>query len=388
VLFFPAPNSFTGEDVIELQGHGSPIVLDALVEEGVRLGARLARPGEYSERAYLNDKMDLAQAEAVADLIQSSTKQAARAAMRSLSGHFSKRVAALLESLVRLRVYVEAAIDFPEEEIDFLSDGKIKDGLVCLVEDVSTLLAEAGQGSLLMDGIHLVIAGEPNAGKSSLLNALSGQDSAIVTDIPGTTRDTVRESISLDGMPVNIVDTAGLRDSPDAVELLGMEKTLLEVARCDHVLLVIDSSDAEQDIPGALKKADLSIAAEPGITVIFNKIDKLGRDPITVGGKYGQEVHLSALTGNGLNLLKGRLKEVAGYSSAGANNFTARRRHIDGLRQVLVSLDNGGEQLSEGAGELLAEELRQAQQALGEITGEFSSDDLLGEIFGSFCVGK
>jgi tRNA modification GTPase len=285
-------------------------------------------------------------------------------------------------------VYVEAAIDFPEEEIDFLSDGKIEVQLDALVSAVRSVLHEAGQGSLLLDGIQLVIAGEPNAGKSSLLNALSGQDSAIVTSIPGTTRDTIRETINIDGLPIHIVDTAGLRDSPDEVEKLGMERARREIERSDHVLFVVDATTGEPDIPGLLARAGIADVPGPGVTLVYNKTDLLERGPGVEERDGRALIYLSALTGDGLDMLKGHLKTMAGYESTGENLFTARRRHIDALERVLMSLNSGKTRLAEGAGELLAEELRQAQHALGEITGVFTSDDLLGEIFGSFCVGK
>ncbi|ACO81314.1 tRNA modification GTPase TrmE [Azotobacter vinelandii CA] len=390
-LFFPGPHSFTGEDVLELQGHGGPLVLDLLLRRCLELGARMARPGEFSEQAFLNDKLDLAQAEAIADLIEASSAQAARNALRSLQGEFSRRVNALGERLIELRLYVEAAIDFPEEEIDFLADGRVLELLDGLRADLSTVLREAGQGALLRDGMTVVIAGRPNAGKSSLLNALAGRESAIVTDIAGTTRDLLREHIHIDGMPLHIVDTAGLRDTEDRVERIGVERALQAIREADRVLLVIDASAPEAADPFALWPEFLDLPPEPGkVTLIRNKIDLTGEPIVHEQGSDGHVViGLSARTGEGLDLLRKHLKACMGFEQTIESSFSARCRHLEALRRAANSLEHGHAQLIGcGAGELLAEDLRQAQQHLGEITGAFTSDDLLGRIFSSFCIGK
>ncbi|MET0378884.1 MAG: tRNA uridine-5-carboxymethylaminomethyl(34) synthesis GTPase MnmE [Spongiibacteraceae bacterium] len=391
-LFFPGPHSFTGEDVIELQGHGGPIILDCLLREVMRLGARLARPGEFSERAFLNDKLDLAQAEAIADLIDSASEQAARNAVRSLTGDFSRAIDILLEQLIALRLYVEAAIDFPEEEIDFIGDGKIAAALQALITAVDKVLHTARQGSLLREGLTVVIAGAPNAGKSSLLNALAGRDRAIVTPIAGTTRDVLREHIQIDGLPLHIIDTAGLRDSPDEIEQEGIRRAWREIDKADHILLMVDSSDAATcnlNDPATLwPQIGIAELQRLPITIVRNKCDLSG-----VGAGVETEptcvITLSAKTGDGIELLREHLKQRAGYTQAGEGGFSARRRHLDALERTLTFLHAGELQLQHrGAGELLAEDLRQAQQALGEITGKFTPDDLLGRIFSSFCIGK
>ncbi|WP_236207615.1 tRNA uridine-5-carboxymethylaminomethyl(34) synthesis GTPase MnmE [Pseudomonas tohonis] len=390
-LYFPGPNSFTGEDVLELQGHGGPVVLDLLLRRCLELGARQARPGEFSERAFLNDKLDLAQAEAIADLIEASSAQAARNALRSLQGEFSRRVHALTEKLIQLRIYVEAAIDFPEEEIDFLADGHVLGLLDGVRENLSTVLREAGQGALLREGMTVVIAGRPNAGKSSLLNALAGREAAIVTDVAGTTRDVLREHIHIDGMPLHVVDTAGLRDTDDHVEKIGVERALKAIAEADRVLLVVDATSAESADPFALWPEFLDSRPDPAkVTLIRNKADLSG-DTIDLQSSADGHVtlSLSARSGDGLELLREHLKACMGYEQTAESSFSARRRHLEALRQASAHLEHGRNQLTAaGAGELLAEDLRHAQQALGEITGAFSSDDLLGRIFSSFCIGK
>ncbi len=385
VLFFPAPRSFTGEDVLELHGHGGPVVMDMLLERVLELGARPARPGEFSERAFLNGRLDLAQAEAVADLIDSGSRAAARAALRSLEGEFSQAIEALSERLIELRMYVEAAIDFPEEEIDFLSDEAVEARIVELTAAFERLQAAARQGSLLREGLHLVIVGAPNAGKSSLLNRLAGREAAIVTDIPGTTRDLLREAIDLDGLPVHLVDTAGLRTTEDPVEREGVRRARAELERADCALLVIDDTDRD---PGREQALRDSLPQELTVLRVYNKIDRTGREPGPVPGEP-DALAVSALTGAGIEALRSRLRERVGYPGETEGIFLARRRHLDALRRARDHFDAGVAALrAHRAGELLAEELRLAHQALGEITGEFTSEDLLGRIFSSFCIGK
>lgn len=384
-LYFAAPRSFTGEAVLELQGHGGPVVLDRLLQRAVQLGARLARPGEFSERAFLNGKLDLVQAEAVADLIAASSVQGARSAMRSLEGAFSARIHALVEQLVELRMHVESAIDFPEEEIDFLADPAIAQRLDRLADAVTSLQAQAEQGALLRDGMTVVIAGQPNVGKSCLLNALAGRETAIVTELPGTTRDVLREQIQIDGMPVHVIDTAGLRDSNDVVEQEGMRRAWLEIERADRLLLVVDDrvgfTDAESRI---LARLPAGLAC----SVIRNKIDLSGAAPAQETGPHGPELRLSALSGAGVEALRTHLRALVGYTGE-EGTFMARRRHLEALSRAVQAIAEGRSSLARhAAGELLAEELRLAQRALGEITGEFTSDDLLGRIFASFCIGK
>ncbi|MCF7200696.1 tRNA uridine-5-carboxymethylaminomethyl(34) synthesis GTPase MnmE [Pseudomonas oligotrophica] len=391
MLFFPGPHSFTGEDVLELHGHGGPVVLDMLLQRCLELGTRQARPGEFSERAFLNDKLDLAQAEAIADLIEASSAQAARNAVRSLQGEFSRRVQALVEQLIRLRMYVEAAIDFPEEEIDFLADGHVLAELQALREALARVLREAGQGALLREGMTVVIAGRPNAGKSSLLNALAGREAAIVTEIAGTTRDVLREHIVIDGMPLHVIDTAGLRKTEDRVEQIGVQRALGAIGEADRVLLVVDASAAEAADPAALWPEFLDCPPPPGkVTVIRNKVDLSGEAVVLRIDADGQAtLAMSARDGEGLELLREHLKTCMGFDQTAESSFSARRRHLQALRQADEHLAHGHAQLvAAGAGELLAEDLRMAQQALGEITGAFSSDDLLGRIFSSFCIGK
>ena len=390
-LFFPGPNSFTGEDVLELQGHGGPVILDLLLREITQLGIRLARPGEFSERAFLNDKLDLAQAEAIADLIDATTEQAARNALHSLQGAFSKRIHELVEALIHLRIYVEASIDFPEEEIDFLSDGKVARDLDGIVSKLDKVFKEARQGVLVRDGMRVVIAGRPNAGKSSLLNALSGRESAIVTSIEGTTRDVLREHIHIDGMPLHIIDTAGLRDSPDEVEQIGIQRAWQEIQQADRVLLLVDSRQSQLTNPHEIWPEFVDQLQDPNkITLVRNKIDlseeAAGLFSSTSGDTY---IGISAATGAGIDALKDHLKTIMGFSDTSESGFTARRRHLDALERAQSFLASGTAQLQGyAAGELLAEDLRHAQNALGEITGEFTPDDLLGRIFSSFCIGK
>lgn len=390
-LWFPGPNSFTGEDVLELQGHGGPVILDLLLKRIVALpGVRIAQPGEFSERAFLNDKLDLAQAEAIADLIDASSEQAARSAVNSLQGAFSVRINALVEALTYLRIYVEAAIDFPDEEIDFLSDGKIEAQLNAVIGDLNAVRAEARQGSLLREGMKVVIAGRPNAGKSSLLNALAGREAAIVTDIAGTTRDVLREHIHIDGMPLHIIDTAGLRDASDEVERIGIERAWQEIEQADRVLFMVDGTTTDATEAAAIWPDFVSrLPAELPITVVRNKADMTG-ESLGLSEVNGHSlIRLSARTGAGVDTLRDHLKQTMGFSGNMEGGFLARRRHLQALELAATHLQQGKDQLlGAWAGELLAEELRLAQQALSEITGEFTSDDLLGRIFSSFCIGK
>lgn len=384
-LFFAGPHSFTGEDVLELQGHGGPVVMDLLLATAIHLGARPARPGEFSERAFLNDKLDLAQAEAIADLIDASSEQAARSALRSLQGEFSNRVHELVEKLIELRMYVESAIDFPEEEVDFLADTEIGDRLSAIIAANSELRSAAKQGQLLREGMTVVLAGQPNAGKSSLLNALAGQETAIVTDIPGTTRDVLREQITIDGMPLHVIDTAGLRESGDAVEQEGIRRAWAEIEKADRVVLVVDDSVGLLDEDHAILE---KMPAGLPVTVVHNKIDISRHAAAQEHDEHEERIYLSAKTGEGMERLRKHLEESMGYEGGGEGIFMARRRHLAALAEATTHLDRGQTLLQQRQGELLAEELRLAQHALSEITGEFSSDDLLGLIFSSFCIGK
>jgi len=382
-LFFPAPHSFTGEDVLELQGHGSPVVLDMLMRRVLSLGVRLARPGEFSERAFLHDKIDLAQAEAIADLIESASEQAARSAQRSLQGDFSSAIDKLVEALINLRLYVEAAIDFAEEEIDFLSEGAITEKLSALLTSLEQTRRSAQQGCLLRDGLTVVIAGRPNAGKSSLLNCLAGREAAIVTEIEGTTRDTLREYVQIDGLPLHIIDTAGLRESMDIIEKEGIRRAREAMAKADCILLMIDDRYRE----AAERLLDELPNNLPAIW-IYNKIDLTGRGPGICETVRGTEISLSIKTGAGLELLRQHLKARAGYGSEGDNVFSARRRHLDALSRAREAILSGMAQLNTRSPELLAEDLREAQNALSEITGAFTTEDLLDRVFSSFCIGK
>ena len=388
-LYFPNPNSFTGEDVLELQGHGGPIVLDLILKRVTQLGARLARPGEFSERAFLNDKMDLTQAEAIADLIDATSEQAARNAVSSLQGAFSVKVHELVEAVIQLRIYVEAAIDFPEEEIDFLTDGKVSKDLINIIKTLLSVQKTAEQGSLLREGMKVVIAGKPNAGKSSLLNALSGRDAAIVTHIEGTTRDVLREHIHIDGMPLHIIDTAGLRDSPDEVEQIGIERAWQEIYNADRILMVVDATTTQESNPVEVWPEFIHQLKDTShLTLIWNKCD-LSSNHITDLTTTVPCVALSAKTGQSIDSLRDHLKHCMGYTGTTEGGFMARRRHLDALTRAMDALLTGQHQLeSIGAGELLAEDLRQTQNHLSEITGEFTPDTLLGRIFSSFCIGK
>ena len=391
-LFFPNPHSFTGEDVVELQGHGGMVLMDMLLKRTLELGARMAQAGEFSQRAFLNDKLDLTQAEAIADLIDASSQAAVKSATRSLQGAFSQRINTLLESLINLRLYVEAAIDFPDEEIDFLSDGIVAARLQAVRDNVQTVLAEAKQGALLREGMRVVIAGKPNAGKSSLLNALAGYEAAIVTDVAGTTRDVLREHIHIDGLPLHIIDTAGLRETGDIVEKEGIRRAYQEIDQADGLLLVYDLSTELSTgyNPVAMAQQFFDPLPPPEkLCFVANKCDLVVQEPqVTMIDGY-RHITLSARRSLGLQELRTHLKGLVGYQDAEHSPFIARRRHLEALRRTEEALQQAHEQLHGLAlGELMAEDLRAAQQALGEITGAFSADDLLGKIFSSFCIGK
>ena len=386
-LFFPGPHSYTGEHVLELHGHGGPLVVESIVARVVELGARRAQPGEFTQRAFLNGKLDLSQAEAIADLIDAGSKAAARAAMRSLQGEFSAMVRGLTDAVIELRTYVEAAIDFPEEEIDFLADQQLLRRFQTVRDHFDGVEESARLGRLLREGMSVVIAGRPNAGKSSLLNRLAGYDAAIVTPIPGTTRDIVRERIDIDGMPLNILDTAGLRDSADMVEQEGIRRAHAEMSRADRVLFVIDA--VEDPDASAFSSEKSRLPRDVPVTLIFNKCDLATGIPVADTYSGPPRFNLSALTGKGLPDLRAHLKQSMGYQTLESGTVSARQRHLDSLARARTSVEDAARQLEERrAGELVAEELRAAQQALNEITGEFTSDDLLGRIFSSFCIGK
>ena len=382
VLYFPGPHSYTGEDMVEWQGHGNPVLLDAAVEEMLACGARTARPGEFTERAFLNGRMDLAQAEAVADLIEAGSTQAATAARRSLTGVFSERVDAFVEHLIHLRMYIEAALDFPEEEIDFLSDTRLRDQLADLRAELADLLSRTGEGVRLREGLQLVIVGQPNAGKSSLLNQLAGESRAIVTEIAGTTRDVLRAEIMLDGLPIHVIDTAGLRESDDPIEQEGIRRAWEEIERADLILLLIDGARGRS----AEDEATLARLPDKPLLTVINKIDLTG-DPVSERVE-DDTLRLSARTGAGIDVLRHELRQFAGLAEHSEDPFIARRRHLEALQAAQLGLAEAADSLALGAGELAAESLRRAQTAMEAITGRYTADDLLGEIFGSFCIGK
>ena len=399
-IYYQSPDSFTGEDILELQGHGGVYVLNAVLERVLLLDIRLAGPGEFSERAFLNDKIDLLQAEAIADLIDANSKQAAQSAMRTLKGQFSELVHHLVTMLTTIRVSVEAAIDFSDEDIDLMADAKVEESIEETLNQISGVYAQAQQGALLKDGLQVVITGIPNAGKSSLLNALSGIDSAIVTDIPGTTRDLLKEEISIDGMPIHIIDTAGLRTSDNIVEIEGVKRTHGAIETADQILLVFDCTAPEQDVDKVLQPLNLAEKSADSIesiltrcTLIYNKIDLLdnapSKDTILYKNKELSKIHLSAKQGTGIGMLRDHLKTCAGFRPTEETAFVARERHLAELKKAENLIKNSLLQLSKGSHlELVAEDLRLAQNHLSTITGEFTSDDLLGEIFSSFCIGK
>jgi tRNA modification GTPase len=388
-LYFPAPASYTGEHVLELQGHGGVVVLDSLLKRLIELGCRMARPGEFSERAFLNGKIDIAQAEAIADLIDAGSAAAARAAVRSMQGEFSARVHELQAQITELRTLVEAAIDFPDEELDFVPGSVLGDRIAKIFMSFDAITAAARQGALLREGLNVVIAGKPNAGKSSLLNRLVGDEIAIVSEQPGTTRDVLRQQVHLDGLPLNLIDTAGLRTAADVVEAEGVRRAFAELSRADRVLYILDAAaplpkSSASDLAAEL----LELPKGVPVTLIFNKIDLSGAQANIDESRDPPQVFLSARTGAGLDLLRAHLKNRAGFISGDSGAFSARRRHLDALDRAKAGVVRAAEMTGTRAFELFAEELRRAQLALGEITGEFSSDDLLGQIFSSFCIGK
>ena len=382
-IFYPTPHSYTGEDVLELQAHGGTALMQLLLARCISLGARQAEPGEFTRRAYLNEKIDLAQAEAVADVINAATVEAAKSAARSLSGEFSQTINTLLNRLIDLRMFVEACLDFPEEEIDFITQGRVAEKLESIIDALSVVFAKAKQGSLLREGINVVLVGQPNVGKSSLMNALAGEEIAIVTAIAGTTRDTIKNAIQINGVPLHVIDTAGLRETDDEVEKFGIARTWASLQTANIALLLVDAAhgitEAEKSI---LTRLPLEIAK----IWVHNKIDVSRETPKIVEIAQETHIHLSAKTGEGLELLKSQLLKLAGYRASGEGVFMARARHLEALQLVNVHLHEARVQLS--SSELIAEELRLAQEALSSITGEFTPDDLLGEIFSKFCIGK
>ena len=382
-LFFPTPASYTGEDVLELQAHGGPVVLQMLLRRCLELGARLAEPGEFTRRAFLNDKLDLAQAEGVADLIEAATETAARCALRSLRGEFSELIGNLAKQLIELRTLVEATLDFPEEEIDPVDRDDARERLERVRSEVARTLDRGRQGSMLRSGLQVVLAGRPNVGKSSLLNRLAGEELAIVTEIPGTTRDAVRQTIQIEGVPMNIIDTAGLRDTADKVEAIGIARTWEVIGRADALLLVVD---ARAGVTGADRAIAARLPQKLKPVTVFNKIDLCRAAPRAEEGAEGWRIHLSAKTGDGIDALRRALLALAGWQSGSEDVFMARERHLTALGRVAEALERAGRAMRQS--ELFAEELSLAQRELNTITGEFTADDLLGEIFSRFCVGK
>lgn len=384
VLYFPAPHSYTGEDVVELQGHGGPVVLQLLLKRCLDLGARVAEPGEFTQRAFLNDKLDLAQAESVADLIDAATTEAARCAMRSLQGEFSLRIEEMVQALIELRMLVEATLDFPEEDVEFLRQAKAQTKLERVREQLSRVIAASRQGSLLREGVHVVIAGHPNVGKSSLLNRLAGTELAIVTDLPGTTRDAIRASISVHGVPLHIIDTAGLREPRDQVEKIGISKTWEALSKADLVLWVSDATRVETRVTDP----ELAARLPAGVAQlrVVNKVDLVDYPQRRQAPVEENQMSVSAKTGAGMDLLQSAMLKAAGWGGSGEGVFMARARHLRALQAAAIHLEAAAAR--EGELELFAEELKLAQQALAGITGEFTADDLLGKIFSHFCIGK
>ncbi|AUJ58516.1 tRNA uridine-5-carboxymethylaminomethyl(34) synthesis GTPase MnmE [Coxiella-like endosymbiont of Amblyomma americanum] len=387
-LYFPKPRSFTGEDVLELHGHGGSVVMDQLLKNIIKSGARLAHPGEFSERAFLNKKIDLVQAEAIADLINATSKQAARSAMRSLQGEFSSKIRTVVNDLIEMRMHVETAIDFPEEKIDFLTNSILKENLEKLLKKIQEIHKIVQQGVLLQEGITVMIAGKPNVGKSSLLNLLSGREIAIVTNIPGTTRDILHAFIHIDGMPIHLLDTAGLQITKNIVEKEGIRRTKKAVEQVDLILLMVDITQVTKgSIRDIMTELFSKEKSHIPITIVENKIDLIGKQPSKEKSDYTR-IKLSVKTNSGIEILKEHLKEIAGFETTNENSLIARNRHCDSIRKSIVYLKNAYEQLTRKNVELIAEELLQAQKTLAEITGEFSSDDLLRKIFSEFCIGK
>jgi len=382
-IFYPNPHSYTGEDVLELQAHGGTALMQILLVRCIELGARQAQPGEFTRRAYLNDKLDLAQAEAVADVINAATVEAAKSAVRSLSGEFSQRINTLLLKLIDLRMFVEACLDFPEEEIDFITQGRVAEKLDAIINELNAVFAKAKQGSLLREGINVVLVGQPNVGKSSLMNQLAGEEIAIVTPIAGTTRDTIKNLIQINGVPLHVIDTAGLRETDDEVEKFGIARTWLAAETASIALLLLD---ANHGITESEKSIIERLPQEIAKIWVHNKIDVTNEDASVLENDGEMHIFLSAKTGLGVDLLKASLLKLAGYQNNSEGVFMARARHLDALEQVRVHLTVADEQI--GSAELIAEELRLAQDALSSITGEFTPDDLLGEIFSKFCIGK
>lgn len=382
-LFFKGPHSFTGEDVVELQCHGGPVIIDRLLETSLHYGARLARPGEFSERAFLNDKIDLVQAEAISDLISASTRESARAALRSLQGEFSDKIHTLVTHLIELRVFIEATLDFPDEDIEFVENARVIESLESILQEFKDILKKAKVGVLLQEGVHLALIGKPNAGKSSLMNCLTQRETAIVSDIPGTTRDIVREKIELAGIPIHLLDTAGLRESKDVVEQEGVRRTQSALKQADIILLLVDR--AHQEDLAEIQKTYAQELSGCKVIVVYNKIDLTGETPFACDNEVG----ISVRTGQGIHLLEEILLETLGITTIGEGQFMARRRHLDALQRAAIALDIGLHHYREQHRlELLAEECRIAQEALSEITGDFRADDLLGAIFSTFCIGK
>jgi tRNA modification GTPase len=382
-IYYPNPHSYTGEDVLELQAHGGTALMQILLARCITLGARQAEPGEFTRRAYLNDKMDLAQAEAVADVINAATLEAAKSAVRSLSGEFSQTIQVLLQQLIELRMYVEACLDFPEEEIDFITQGRVAEKIANNQQALAQIFSKAKQGVLLRDGIQVVLIGQPNVGKSSLLNALAGEDVAIVTAIAGTTRDTIKSAIQINGVPLHVVDTAGLRDTEDEVEKIGIARTYRATETANIALILVDVSHGI----GKEEKSILDRLPQEIVKIwVHNKIDVSHEAPAILEKDGNTHIYLSAKKGLGLDLLKQQLLKIAGYQMRGEGVFMARARHLQALTAVEEHLNSASSQIN--SAELVAEELRLAQEALSSITGEFTPDDLLGEIFSKFCIGK
>jgi tRNA modification GTPase len=382
-LFFPSPHSFTGEDVIEFQGHGGPVVLQMLLQRCLALGARLAEPGEFTQRAFLNDKLDLAQAESVADLIDAASVEAARCAVRSLRGDFSNAVRSLVSQLIDLRMLVEATLDFPDEEVDVLVEDKARASLAALSQQLNQVFESARQGALLREGVQVVLIGQPNVGKSSLLNQLAGEEVAIVTSIPGTTRDTIRQHILMDGVALHFIDTAGLRESADEIEKIGMARTWATISQANIGILMLD---AQCGLTENDREIVERLPANLPLIRVFNKIDSYGMAPKLEITETGLDIHLSAKTGQGLEILRSQILKTVGWQHTGEGLYLARERHLEALRKASFHLRDAGENLHQV--ELFAEELRLAQESLSTITGEFTPDDLLGEIFSRFCIGK